>query len=133
MMERLVFWKQQKSIKKNKNDASPYWKSSTYQLEKCDDLGQRPIHEACLSGDMIKARYLIDHGVDLNVLTVNGRSALHLATINQNVAMLTLLLRDEQVEGTFFRLFTLSINHFKLIQATLVFLRILYLYYRSIG
>jgi len=95
--EKLTSWK-----RKSKSSAPPspnLTATASAQLEKCSDGGRRPIHDACLSGDMIKARYLVENGIDVNVLASDGRTALHLATITQNVAIATLLLRVQNVLG----------------------------------
>ena len=96
---RISSWKSQLSRSSISVD-SPL--AAPVQLEKCDDNGRRPIHDACLSGDMIRTRYLLEQGVDVNVLTSDGRTALHLATITQNVAIVTLLLRQQNILGEAF-------------------------------
>lgn len=97
--DKLTSWKRNSKLSSRSSTNVDLTLPMPCQLEKCDDSGRRPIHDACLSGDMIKTRYLLDHGVDINILTFDGRTALHLATITQNVAIVTLLIREPSILG----------------------------------
>ena len=61
----------------------------------CASQQEKALIEAAGKGDVARMRHLIDQGADVNAVTTEGLTPLHMAAQNGNIAIITLLLERE--------------------------------------
>ncbi len=67
-------------------------KHPNIDVNKKNSLGNTPLYEACVSGNIELVQLLIDKGAKIDALNSNNHSALHGAALNGNPALIQLLL-----------------------------------------
>ena len=64
-------------------------------LNQIDNYGYTPLVQTAIVNDLEKTRCILEAGADVNMPDLTGRTALHWATENNNLALCELLLKNK--------------------------------------